>query len=99
MTPFYKQGVDQALNVLGLKFAELADEQGSPFPQKSPTINAERFAATLQQQNDIPDSIHPENKQHRQFGKPVSWGHSIDLSGVDQGHPVGGVMIPANPRS
>lgn len=99
MISFYKKGVDQALNILGLKLAELADEQGSPFPVKSPSINAERFAATIQQQNDEPNRIFPENKQHQQFGKPVSWGSSIDLSGLDQGHPVGGVMVPANPRS
>lgn len=99
MILFYKQGVDRALVTLGLKSAELADEKGSPFPAKSPNINAERFAATLQQQNDTPDSIYPENKQHQQFGKPVSWGSSIDLSGLDQGYPVGGVMVPSNPRS
>ncbi|MGD9209308.1 MAG: hypothetical protein PVI90_00960 [Desulfobacteraceae bacterium] len=96
---FYKQGIDQALQDVGLK-PTTSDTQGSPFPEKSPNINAERLALVLQQQNDEPDRIFPENKQHSQFGKPVSWGQSIDLSGMNQGQPVAaGIMLPSNPRS
>jgi hypothetical protein len=100
MTPFYKQGVDQALRDLGLKTAAPveAEEKGTPFPEKSPRINAERLAAILQQQDDTPERVYPENKRYHQFGRPVSWGHSIDLTGLDQGQQVAGVMVPSSPR-
>lgn len=99
MTPFYKQGVDQALRDLGFKTASEAEEKGTPYPSKSPNINAERLAAILQQQDDEPESVYPENRRYRQFGKPVSWGHSIDLTGLDQGQQVAGVIVPTSPRS
>jgi len=99
MTPFYKQGVAQALQDLGLKVAAEAEEKGTPYPTKSPNINAERLAAMLQQQDDQPERVYPENKRYHQFGRPVSWGSSIDLTGVDQGQQVAGVMVPSSPRS
>lgn len=99
MTPFYKQGVAQALNDLGFKTAAEAEEKGTPYPTKSPNINAERLAAMLQQQDDQPERVYPENKRYHQFGRPVSWGHSIDLTGLDQGQQVAGVMVPSSPRS
>ncbi len=100
MTPLYKIGVDQALRDLGFKTAAEAEEKGTPFPEKSPSINAERFAAMLQQQqDDEPERVYPENKRYHQFGRPVSWGSSVDLTGVDQGQSVAGIMVPSNPRS
>ena len=98
MTPLYKQGALQALQDLGLKTASEAEEKGTPYPEKSPHINAERFAGLLQQQEDEPERVYPENKRYHQFGRPVSWGSSIDLTGLDQGQQVAGVVVPSSPR-
>lgn len=99
MTPAYQQGIIHALNALGFKTASEAEEKGTPFPSKSPNIGAERLAQILQQQNDTPTSVYPENRRYRQFGKPVSWDHPVDLSGLDQGQPVAGILAPTSPRS
>lgn len=99
MTPFYKEGVLQALEALGLKCASRADELGTPFPSKSKNIPAERLADMLQQQNDEEVKIYPENGHFFSKGKHVSWGAPISMAGLDEGQPVGpGIMVPFSPR-
>lgn len=92
--------MQQALRDLGFKVAtDEQDAMGTPFPSKSKSINAERFAEILQQQDDQADRVYPENGRHDRWGKPVSWGHSISLTGLDEGQPVAGIIVPSNPRS
>lgn len=99
MNSFYKQGVDEALQHLGLKQATLAHKPtDTPFPTKSPTIPAERLAAILQQQDDDIDLISPENGRAGK-GKHTTWSHPINLSNLDEGYPMmSGVMTPVSPR-
>lgn len=99
MTPFYKQGMEQALRTLGFKVAAEAEEKGTPYPAKSQNINAERLAEIFQSMEDEPSKVYPENGRHDRWGKPVSWGHSVNLTGLDEGQPVAGIIVPANPRS
>lgn len=71
------------------------DRYGTPFPEKSPTINAEALARRLQEDDDSPKRISPENAFHRDLGRPVTWGQS---SHIDENHPTTGLMLPSNPR-
>lgn len=93
----YMDGVTTALNDMGLKTANSNETHGSPYPSKSPTINAERLAQILQNQDDIPAKIYPENG--RQSRGTVSWSHPINITGLDEGQSIAGVIVPANPRS
>lgn len=101
MNDFYKEGVLKALSDLGLKTAgSPTNDPGTPFPTKSKNIPAERLADLLQQQTDDEDvaSVNPENGRTRNAGKNVTWSAPINLTGLDEGQPVGGFMSPINPR-
>ncbi|MBU1891187.1 hypothetical protein KJ782_06935 [Patescibacteria group bacterium] len=79
---FYKKGAYQALRALGLKVAEEYDEeeQGTPFPEKSMEIGAERLSRMLRaraHEDDTP-RVSPENAQHA-WDRPVSWGPPTQL--------------------
>jgi hypothetical protein len=102
----YKFGAMQALKELGFKRAELLsvddedDSIGDAFPSKSPSIPAERFAKAIQEgeENDQHKRSLPENAYH-EFDRPVTWGSSINLAGLDQGQRMSGLHVPGNSRS
>ena len=100
MTDFYKEGVLRALEVLGLKEASATSDPGTPFPTKSKNIPDERLADLLQQQTDDEEIalINPENGRWRNSGKNVTWSAPINLTGLDEGHPIAGFYAPINPR-
>jgi len=92
----YKYGVQQALRDLG--FDAERHEKGTPFPTKSPRIGAERLADMLQQENDVPERIAPENRQPNVLGRPVSWSSPVNLRGLDTGHNTAGLLVPYSAR-
>jgi hypothetical protein len=98
MTPFYKQGVYQALEELGFKVAG-SDDGDQPFPGKTQTIPAEMLAARLQEEEDDFSSTYPDNTRHSPWDKPVTWGSPTDLSGVEAGGGSAGMMTPSSPRA
>jgi hypothetical protein len=100
MTPFYKQGVYQALEELGFKVATSIESGDQPFPGKSQTIPAELLAARLQEEEDDLPGTYPDNTRHSPWDKPVTWGSPTDLSGIEAGHSgQAGMMTPSSPRA
>lgn len=103
MHRLYKKGAYAALADLGFKLAEEYDEeeQGTPFPEKSKTIGAERLADMLRQ-NDSDDEgseiIAPENPSYT-WDRPVTWQSPINVSGFQGGGGVGGLFLPGSARS
>lgn len=96
MTDFYKAGAREALRRLRLLKESADDRYGTPYPEKSPTINAEALASLLQKEDDHPGLVNPENGTRRDLGTPVTWGQS---SHIDENQPNSGMMLPGNPRS
>jgi hypothetical protein len=92
---FYKLGATAAMKLLGMVRQDGDDRHGTPFPEKSPTINAEALAKRLQEDDDSPSFVSPENAFHRDLGRPVTWGSSAH---VDENQPNAGIMLPSNPR-
>jgi hypothetical protein len=89
----YNLGQVKALEALGLKEALFGGN--SPFPHKSPSIGAERLARILQQQDDQPEKPTADNKGGGRPRHDVSWGPSINLSGLDAGEaPPNNLMLP-----
>jgi hypothetical protein len=97
MTPFYKQGVYQALEELGFKVADASADQ--PFPGKTQSIPAELLASRLQEEEDDVPGVYPDNTRHSPWDKPVTWGSPTDLSGVEAGSGQAGMMTPSSPRA
>ena len=101
MHRLYKKGAYTALADLGFKLAEEYDEeeQGTPFPEKSETINAERLATMLRDdEEDESETIAPENASYT-WDRPVTWQAPINVSGFQGGGGVGGLSLPGSPRS
>jgi hypothetical protein len=101
---FYKQGVYRALADLGFKAAAApamgkTELSGTPYPEKSPNINAERLAKTLQQEDDAPTKISPENGRRFDGDRPITWSAPTNLSGLDLGQGVSGMVLPLNQRA
>ncbi len=104
MSLFYKAGSDYALSALGMQptdnqDSDASDFKGTPFPAKSPSINAERLAEILRQQEDD-DIFHqaPENKRYDPFNRPTTWSAPTNISGLDDGRGAMGIILPSNPR-
>lgn len=96
MTPFYKQGVHQALEELGFKVA--SGDDGQPFPNKSQTIPAEMLATRLQEEDDEVSNTYPDNTRNSPWDKPITWGSPTDLSGSEASGQAG-MMTPSSSRS
>jgi hypothetical protein len=75
------------------------DFKGTPYPSKSPLINAERLADLLRSQEEDTGHISPENRRNDAWDRPVTWSASQNMSGLDSGHQAAGIMMPGNPRS
>lgn len=95
----YKLGQDTALAAVGLKEAADFGGTSTPFPSKSQGIPAERFARALQQLDDAPEHIPADNRGAGKWDRPVSWNSPVNLSGLDAGEAIGGVLVPGNPRA
>jgi len=89
---FYKLGIRAALQRFK---SDDEDRYGAPFPEKSPTINAEAFAKRLHEDDDSAGFVSPENAHHRELGRPVTWDHAAH---IDENQPSAGMMLPSNPR-
>lgn len=100
MNPFYKLGARTALQRLYGTMSGAPDDttvEGSPFPQKNPTIGAELLAQRLQNEDDAPERKYPDNTSRKNdLDRPVSWGAP---STIDENAPSAGLMLPLNPRS
>jgi len=101
MTPFYTEGLKCAFAHLGLKYAQASDERkGTPFTEQSSNIPAEQLAQVLQQEEDFPMPVRPDNTTSTSWNKAISWGSPKDLTGIENGMGgVTGMMTPMNPRS
>jgi hypothetical protein len=100
---FYKKGAYAALRALGFKTAAAEEydeeEQGTPFPEKSLNINAERLAQRLRDEDEGEhEQIAPENASYT-WDRPVTWQSPINVSGFESGGGVGGLHLPGSPRS
>lgn len=99
---FYKVGAYKALIDLGFKVAADEydeEEQGTPYPEKSPNINAERLAQRLRDdEEEEAEPISPENPSYT-WDRPVTWQSPINVSGFESGGGVGGLFLPGSPRS
>ena len=93
MNSIYQRGVADALAELGLKHAEYdEEEQGTPYPQKNLSINAERLAKQLREgaaDEDVDKNIDPENASNT-WDRPVTWQSPMNLSDYE----AGGITIP-----
>lgn len=94
----YRLGQDAALALIGLKEAEDLSGTSTPFPHKSQSIPAERIARALQQLDDVPEHIPADNRGAGRWDRPVSWNSPVNLSGLDAGEAIGGIITPSNPR-
>lgn len=102
MSPSYIKGIEAALEKFGFltpQQGSSAETHGNPFPSKAKTIQAERLADLLQ--NDDTESLRPspDNTTASRYNKPVTWSSPVNLAGVDEGQPVAGILVPSNPRS
>ena len=102
MDLFYKKGAYAALTDLGFKVAAEEydeEEQGTPFPEKSLNINAERLAQRLRNEDeDEKPPIAPENPSYS-WDRPITWQSPINVSGFESGGGVGGLFLPGSPRA
>lgn len=98
MNTFYRRGAYAALAKLGFAADDYdEEEQGTPFPEKSPAINAERLAERLRNEEDEDvETIAPENASYT-WDRPVTWQSPINVSGFESGGGVAGVYMPGNP--
>lgn len=94
----YKHGQDTALLALGFKEAAEFSGTATPYPHKSQSIPAERIARLLQQMDDEPMRISADNRGAGKWDRPVSWNSPTNLSGLDAGEAIGGLIVPGNPR-
>jgi hypothetical protein len=97
---FYKEGVAQALRDTGFKVAEDLETDGTPYPEKSMTINAEALARQLRElskEDEVPGHVGAENNVYT-WDRPVTWQAPTNLSGLDTGQSTAGMMTPGNQR-
>lgn len=110
MGEFFDRGVGTALKSLGLladdaviayrKYQQHDSNKGQPYPGKSPSIGAERFANTVRsmEEDDVSSYRSPDNtnyKSHNNLDRLTSFGSPIN---IDENRGSGGFMSPANPR-
>lgn len=100
MDLFYRKGAYAALAKLGFSTGEYdEEEQGTPFPEKSPNINAERLAERLRNEaEDESEPITPENPSYT-WDRPVTWQSPINVSGFESGGGVAGLYLPGSPTA
>ena len=97
----YIKGIEAALKDVGFKDAAIHDEltKGTPYPTKTKSIQAERLADMLQEDDTETMQVSPDNTHRVQWNKPVTWSAPVDLGGLDEGQPVAGIIAPSSPRS
>lgn len=111
MDEFFERGVGSALKSLGLladdavmayrKYSQRQHDshKGQPYPDKTLSIPAERFARTIREmEEEEPGYRSPDNtnyKSHNNLDRLTSFGQSIN---IDENRGSGGFMSPANPR-
>ena len=81
------------------KYQQHDSNKGSPYPDKSPSIPAERFAGMIRNMEDEePGYRSPDNtnyKSHNNLDRLTSFGQSIN---IDENRGTSGFMSPSNPR-
>ena len=97
MSDFFKEGVAQALRDHGFKVAE-DFEEGTPYPDKNPVINAEALALRLREDAEEYDeesreAIPADNPSYT-WDRPVTWQSPVNLSGLDSGAGASGISTP-----
>ena len=115
MGEFFERGIGDALKTVGMMGDDAlmawqrhrqsknggADPmyKGSPYPEKTPGIAAERFARIISEMEDedlsrqSPDNTH--YKGHNNLDRLTSFNSPIN---IDEGRSAGGFMAPSSPR-
>jgi hypothetical protein len=114
MGEFFGEGAMSALRSLGMmaddvvmagmRYRNKHQDQahgGVPFPDKSPSIGAERFSQAIRgmdENEERPGFRSPDNANysaHNSLDRLTTWGNSM---GIDENRGASGFMAPANPR-
>jgi hypothetical protein len=109
MDEFFQRGVSSALKGLGMfaddaamayrKYQQHNSNKGQPYPEKTPSIAAERFAKIIRgMEEEEPGYRSPDNtnyKSHNNLDRLTSFSSPLN---IDENRGTGGFMSPSNPR-